>query len=412
MQFEKRITDCGTPLYVFEMPHAQSVSAGVLVKTGTVDESWPTEAGLAHAFEHIVFRGNGMFDDSKAVAAFIEETGGHCNAFTGKELTFFFARVPSDALMRMMPWLYHLVSTPHLTESNIHMEMPTVIQEIKQRDDNPASLAHKIFREAVYGSHPLGRDTLGLYESVNSFTRVNFSAYQQRFYHSKNFVFLVVGNVKTDKALEGFNSCIWRKPKLHQIMRTSHRIKRQNIIKIFEKDGVGQTNTVIGTLIGPANSKETRALELFTEMLSGGMSFPLFQEVRDKRSLCYSVTAFIQQGSDKSLFLIYTGTDPDKSKKAVNVIKQVIEDSMKDEALFEAAKTMVKGKIALQYENPDHILGGAAHDVVFCGKPKSPEEVSKEIEEIIFDDVEIACAKYLDVEKFTEVYVAPKGFKL
>lgn len=412
MLFEKRETKCGAPLYVFEMPHAQSVASGILVKVGSVDEKWPEEAGLAHAFEHMVFQGNERLKNSLELSAYIEEIGGSNNAWTSKEMTFFHAIVPKDDYARGFMWLYHLLSSPSFSEKNIKTEMQNVIQEIKRRNDDPAQLSGDLFVEVVYEGHPLGKDTLGLVESVGSFTRDHFLAYYERFYCAQNFVFIVVGNVRTEEVLKLINTYAWRDKNSSPVVCPALTARHRKQVKVVEKSDIEQVHALVGTLIGPAREKSTKALQLFDVMIDGGMSFPLFQEVRDKRGLCYVVSSSITPWTERGFFSVYVGTDPTKYREALQIIKQVIRESASDEKLFERAKKLLRGRVALRYEHPNSILGSAAMSTIFHGKPLSPEEAMQEIESVTFEEVQSACAQYLVLENFTEVYVAPKGFIL
>ena len=358
----------------------------------------------------MVFQGNKKFKNSKTNVAYIEEIGGHVNAWTWKEMTFFHVVTPKSDFARGFTWLYHLLSSPTFTPKNIKIEMQNVIQEIKRRNDDPAALSHDIFQEVIYGAHPLAKDTLGSVESVSSFTRENFLAYHENFYCAQNFVFIAVGNIKTDQALDSVNKYAWRTKAVSPGARETHTIEPERRVRISEKTDIEQVHALIGTTIGPARERSTKALQLFSVMIDGGMSFPLFQEVRDKRGLCYAVSADITPWTDCGLFYVYIGTDPKRYGEAIRIIKQVLEENVSNEKLFERAKKLVRGRIALGYENPHSILSSAAMDTVFCGKPRSPEEVLQEFESITFEEVKSACAQYLNTKNFTEVYVAPKGF--
>ncbi|MDP2598743.1 MAG: pitrilysin family protein [Candidatus Liptonbacteria bacterium] len=411
MEFERAMTDCGAPLYVLPMPHAQSVATGILVNAGTRDENWPKQAGLAHAFEHMAFHGNPKFRTSADVTAFVEEVGGGSNAFTGKELTFFFNVVPTAHALRGPVNLYHLLSEPLFKQEKILTEMQNIVEEIKMNHDSPELLVDIIFNEAIYGDHPLGRCELGDIESVSAFTRDDLAEYHEKFYHPGNFTFLVVGNIEAAMALDSFNALFKKTGHKNSNVRPEGRAIRGGQNKRYVRKDIEQVHLCLGGAIGPANSRSTMALELFKSMIDGGMSFPLFQEVRDKLGLCYDIRADITPWSDHGIVTIYAGTDRKRWRETVQAILEVLKDSANDEALFRKAKQLVVGRTALKFESPTGIIQHAAFATAFRGKPQSPKEIINEIEGISFEEVASAVGRYLRSEDLVQTFVGPKDFE-
>jgi len=152
MQFEKTTTRCGAPLYLFRMPHVGSVAVGVYVFSCTRDEAWPKEAGIAHATEHMVFQGNERLHDSRAVAAEIEVVGGALNAWTSKEMTFYFRVVPSDSLNVATQSLGSTLNTSLFQPEKITPEMQNIVEEIRRTHDSPEKWCLDVFETVVYGN--------------------------------------------------------------------------------------------------------------------------------------------------------------------------------------------------------------------------------------------------------------------
>src|SRR3989344_1355732 len=201
MNLRELTTRCGIKLYVVEMPNVQSVACGVLVHAGTCDENWPKEAGLAHAFEHMVFRGTSEFPTSKELTGYLERIGGYVNAWTWKEMTFYFNAVPKHRVDRSINYLYELLVAPQFRSEFISTEMSNIVEEIKRANDDPSGLVGDIADEVLYGEHPLAKRTLGTIEAVKSFTHDDFVRWHDAYYHSTNLVFLVVGNISAEEAL-------------------------------------------------------------------------------------------------------------------------------------------------------------------------------------------------------------------
>ncbi len=406
----KLLTDCGAPLFVVEMPNANSVATGVLVTAGTRDEVWPRQAGLAHAFEHMVFRGNKKFPNSKAVSGYLERVGGKVNAWTNQEMTFYHNVVPANHFEKAVDYLHSLLTTPIFTPEDIRLEMQNVIEEIKRLNDNPMSLALDTSEMTAYGDHPLANHTLGTAEAVSSFTQNDFMNWLETLYHAGNFAFLAVGKVSPDEALKMFNAYFIEATSRSKNVRlriTSCATLRKTVL--IEKD-VEQANVALAAPVAGASHGSTKALSVFEAMLDGGMSFPLFQEVREKRGLCYAVLAGLSPASDAGVFQIYVGTSPEKVKLALKTIFEVVEANRANQKLFEEAKELLKGRIALKHEAPANMLYKLVCDIGLEGEPKLIQETLAEIESITLREVTEAVDKYLKPEKFVQVFVAPKGF--
>ncbi|HUZ93218.1 MAG TPA: pitrilysin family protein [Candidatus Paceibacterota bacterium] len=417
MKFERYDLDCGASFFAFPMPHMQSVATGIRVNAGTRDEDWtktgagiPREAGLAHACEHMLFQGNARFGNSKETTAYLEDVGGVANAFTSKEITFYYNVLPSRHALRAPVYLYHLLSEPLLRPEDIRKEMQNILEEIKMYYDNPETYAEIVFEEIAYGDHPLAKCALGTSEAVSAFSREDFLRYRSRFYHTGNFTFIAVGNFDPGKMAAQFNSLFGaQKQGTKNVRARESSITHKKIVDVAGRD-IQQLHVFLGAPIGPAEDRSTLALEVFTNMLSGGMSFPLFQEVRDKRGLCYAVEAGLSACTDRSLFHVYLGTDPARSREAVSAVEEVVVKSMDDQALFFRAKELMIGRMALQFESPAKILYSAAESTAPEDVPQSPEEKIAEIESVEFEEVKAAAERYLLPSNFIRTFVGPKDF--
>src|SRR3989344_5249023 len=413
MRFEHSMTRHGSPLYVLQMPHVTSVAVGVLVFAGTRDEVWPKEAGIAHALEHMVFKGHGRLADSQAISSEIELLGGRLNAWTDKEMTFYHRIVPDDGLYVAVDSLASQVSDPLFRPEDITKEMKNVVQEIKRAYDAPAGYCARMFDEVIYDGHPLGKPTLGTEESVAAFTQDDFQKFHERLYHSANYVFIVVGNATLASAERAFNNTQFNNS--GDRTKNAHEkipVNMNGRSKVFGRD-IKQANICFGALVGTADDADTKALDFYSTMLDGGMSFPLFQEVRDKRGLCYAVSAGVAPSTEHSVFQAYIGTEPSRIHEAIDCIHDVVTDTYADEELFLKARKNLLGKNAIDFTSPSAILNRAAIDLIFSGQPKSPTEIKTEVEVQTLDGVTEAVEKYLlNASAYSYAYVVPHGTKI
>lgn len=410
LQAVKLTTNCGAPLFVVEMPNANSVATGVLVNAGTRDEIWPGQAGLAHAFEHMVFRGNAKFPTSQAVAGYLEKVGGKVNAWTNQEMTFFYNVVPANHFEKAADYLHELLATPTCGPRDIELEMQNIVEEIKRFNDTPMALALDTSESLAYGDHPLANHTLGTAETVSAFNHDHFVQWQKKFYNPGNFSFLVVGRISPDEALKAFNAYFLEPSGIRNLRQPISSWSLKEKSAVLEKD-INQANVALAAPIASASHRSTKALALFQAMLNGGMSFPLFQEVREKRGLCYHVAVYVSAATDAGVFQFFVGTSPEKVGLALKTIFEVTGANRANEKLFEEAKELLKGRIALSNEAPAAMLSKLAYDIALEGRPKLVQETLEEIEGITLKEVTDAVDQYLGQENFVRVFVAPKGFR-
>jgi len=410
--FQKLQTKTGIPVYVMPLPHAQSVAAGVFVKAGTRDEQWPEEAGLAHALEHMSFQGTKSFPTSKDVSAYLEEIGGYHNAWTSSEGTFYHNRVPVTHKDRAFISLGEILNEPLIPQEKIGTEMKNIIEELRMYMDNPDSFLSILNQKFLFGDHPLGKNELGTIEALSKFTRNHFLEFRKRYYHASNYTFIITGNITPDEALAGFETNFPQadfQPANNRLLIPL--VEKPDRTYVHKKE-LEQVHVALSAPIGQGKEKPARSIQIFTVMLSGGASFPLFQEVRDKRGLCYSIHAGTSRNSDVGEFSINIGTDPKRYQEAIDVSLDVVRESKNDEPLLAKAKDMMLGSLALQFEHTGGILESAAFSTLFDGQPKGYDELMKEIQEITIDDVTSAVDMYLKPEDMRKVLLVPNELEI
>lgn len=412
LNFSKTLTNSGVVLWVLNLPYSASVSLGVLVKAGTRDENWPKEAGLAHALEHMHFQGTEKFPTSKEVSGYIEEVGGTVNAWTSKEMTFHWVKVPAIYSERAAHILSEQLRKSLVPKEKIPIEMKNVIEEIRRKNDNPRAFIQVVSDEFVYKNHPLSKNTLGLEKSVQAFTRDNFISFKNRYYHYSNYIFIAVGKITQDEALNLFNKYFPEKTSGNLNTYSPQNLEKIKNRWLVKNRDIEQVHLLISSSTGKAQEKDALYLDFFDDMISGGMSFPLFQEVRDKLGLCYEIWAHNIKWSDVGKFDIYIGTDPKRYKEAINTSLKVIEKHKSDEALLEKVKNLKIGQATLLYENTGMIIDSVVYDIAFTGAPKDCNQIIKEIKEVNIDNIKGVVEKYLKPDLFFFSILAPKNFSL
>jgi len=412
LKWQKSTTDLGVPLHTYNMPHANSVVCCKLVNVGTRDEKWPEEAGLTHALEHMVFQGTENFPDSQTLGAYIENIGGDINAMTGHEKTCFYVYVPANEIERAIHVLSQMMMRPLLPESKIKTEMDAIIEETHMHNDEPRDRTLILARNKVYGEHPLGREISGTEESVLNFKLSDFCRFHRYYYHASNLNFIVVGRLPqngVDVVTKLFSKHFFGIEKGSSTSREVNLKTDGRLLFCQEKKDIKQVCIVLAAPIYHGTSKEEHdILSLFSEMIGGGSSFPLFVEVRDKLGLCYEIFSHNDRQSDLSSFLIYTGTKPDRFKEAISKIFDIINISKTDSTLLERAKLMLLGQLAISFDNPLQVTIAATRDIVLSGKARDQEEIAEIVTGITIDDINRVATKYLNRDNFTKVFLTPE----
>jgi len=409
MNFVKMMTSQGVPIYACCVPSMKSVSLYAVIKAGTCDEIWPKEAGLAHAMEHMVFRGTEDFANSQKLSAYIENTGGWINASTSKAWTCFKSCVPLIHIEKSVHFLSQMIRKPLFRAEDISLEMKAVVQEIRRRNDDPRTLLINKYTREIFDKNPLGLDTLGIEDSVLHFKTADFQKWQNKFYHPGNLTFFVIGNFKEDEIKKLLEKYFPENILLENNQRTIAPIKAVKKYKHFYKD-IEQAHLVFGALTPECNHPDHWPLEVFESMICGGSSSPLFQEVRDKRGLAYTAYACHWIYNGVSLFMTYIGTDPKKVKEVLKVsLEEVITKSRGSSSLMDVAKEMMIGQLTLSSDSPQKALGMTLDDINVANKITTLEEKIEKIQSVTIQQVSQAVEKYLlDENRRVTVILGPK----
>ncbi len=294
--------------------------------------------------------------------------------------------------------------------------MQNIIQEIGRKTDNPESYLICIAKNAAYGKHPLGREGLGTEESVSRFSREDFIRFHKQYYHAGNLNFIVAGRLPRGgkkSVVRLFSEYFEGLPKAAPNNRKVIATAEGRRLFYQEKRQMAQVQAALIAPTGPGYLRQVDiVLSVFDAMISGGTSFPLFVEVRDKLGLCYSIGAENIRQSDLGFFIVYVGTDPIRYSEAIEKIFEVIEASKSDNYLLERAKKLILGRMALGHGNPIGIIVRATEDIGIGGRPRESEEISELIKSVRIEDIQRVVDFYLGRDKFTRVFLTPENINV
>lgn len=403
----------GLRIVTESMPSVRSAAIGVWVNVGSRDEL-ASQTGSAHYLEHLLFKGTAT-RSALDISSAIDAVGGEMNAFTSKEVTCFYTRVLDTSVPLAIDVLIDMITSATIAAADVDQERSVVLEEIAMRDDDPADLVHEHFAREMFGDAPLGRSILGTVANIEGLSRRSIHGFYRRYYTPDRLVVAVAGNVEHGavvrllrKALARGGMAAQGAARPHVAPRGRVRVARDGGYAKFDKV-TEQANLVIG-VPGLDRSDERRyQLAVLNAALGGGMSSRLFQEVREKRGLVYSVYSFTQQFADAGLVGVYAGCQPKRLASVQEVCDTVLADVAQhgitaDE--LDRAKGQVCGNTVLGLEDTSSRMSRIARSELTTGWIPSVSQVLDEVQAVTLEQVH-ALAHHLWSQEAHTVVVGP-----
>jgi predicted Zn-dependent peptidase len=361
------------------MDHVETVSLGVWVGAGTRDEK-PEVNGVAHLLEHMAFKGTET-RSAREIAEEIEAVGGHLNAYTSRESTAYYAKVLAEHAPLAVDILADILQHSTFDEEELARERDVVLQEIGQAHDTPDDLVFDLFQETAFPGQPMGRPVLGTAKIVEAMPRQALVDHMGRTYGGERMVLCAAGKIEHE-ALVALGERLLAK--VRQKSATDATASRYTGGDFRENGKLEQAHLVFG-LPGYANAEaDYFAINVFSTMLGGGMSSRLFQEVREKRGLVYSIYSFHSPYRDGGLFGIYAGTGPDRLGELVAVIGEQVSDlgSNVGDTEIERARTQMKASLLMARESTGARAEALANQLLIYGRPIPVDEIVAKVEAV------------------------------
>ena len=367
-----------------EIPSIESVSVGIWINAGSRNEK-KIENGIAHFLEHMAFKGTEK-RSALQIAEEIESVGGFINAYTSREITCYYAKVLKNHLPLAVDILSDIISNSIFNEQEIEIEKGVIIQEIGQMKDTPDDVIFELLQKEAFADTELGRSILGSAENINSFQRENFINFIDNNYFAEKIVLCAAGNLKHKDlcklALSLQDIRELKKPKSKSKVLFKGGEKR--VIKDLE-----QAHFAVGFEAPNLKSPKLFAGKVFSVIMGGGMSSRLFQEIREKRGLCYSIGTSFDCYSDNGIFLSYAGTSGDKVKELSEVIASEFKYSITtiNETEVERAKTQLRSSLLMGLENSSSRSERLARGLIIWDKIVEVQETISKIDSVSLEDV-------------------------
>jgi predicted Zn-dependent peptidase len=385
------------------LPAVRSVALGIWVGVGSRDED-VRHAGATHYLEHLLFKGTRR-RTALDISAEMDAVGGEMNAFTTKEYTCYYARVLDADLPLAADVLSDMVTSSRITPKDVDAERNVVLEEIAMNDDDPTDTVHEAFAAHLFGDTPLGRPVLGTAESINSITRDQINEHYRARYTPEHLVVAAAGSLDhdglVDQVRQAFGGALDRDvppapPRLGGDAAGNGHVPGTGVRLVSR--GIEQANLVLGCE-GLARTDGRRyALGVLNAALGGGMSSRLFQEIREKRGLAYSVYSFAAQHADTGMWGIYVGCLPSKADEVLAIcaseVEKVVSGGLTD-AEMDRGKGQMRGSIVLGLEDPSSRMSRLGKAELVHPRLEPVEETLAAIEAVTHDDVRAVAADIL-----------------
>jgi predicted Zn-dependent peptidase len=384
------------------LPAVRSAAFGIWAGVGSRDEDL-AYGGATHYLEHLLFKGTSR-RSALDISAAIDAVGGELNAFTAKEYTCYYARVLDVDLPLAIDVLTDMVTSSLIEPKDVDAERGVILDEIAMNDDDPSDTVHEAFSAQLFGDTPMGRPILGTVQSINSITRDQIAGHYAGRYKPENLVVAVAGSLDHTEVVELTRSAFGPAltgtvdplpPRLPRPGEDPGRGPAGTGVRLVSR-GIEQANLVLGCG-GLSRTDDRRfALGVLNAALGGGMSSRLFQEVREKRGLAYSVYSFSSQHADSGMWGVYAGCMPAKADEVLAIcqdeIAKVISGGLTDDELSRG-KGQLRGSIVLGLEDPSSRMSRLGKAELVYPRLEPVEEILAAIGAVTHDDVrEVAAA--------------------
>ncbi len=395
------------------MPHVRSVSVGIWIGTGSREET-VAESGISHFVEHMVFKGT-KNRTAEEIARSVDSIGGGLDAFTSKEVVSYNVKVLDEHLPEAFDIVSDLVRNPLFDKLDIEKEKGVILEELKMEVDNPEYQAHELFSSHFWRGHGLGRSILGTRQTIRSFDRDTIERYYKQIYSPANILVTAAGNLKHKQLVELAEGHLGDlKPRRKRAVSAVPEPHASLVFK--DKKSVEQVHLFVG-VPSIAMSDESRfACYILNAILGGGMSSRLFQNIREKQGLAYSVYSELSMYRDAGCMVIYAGTSMRWADKVIKSISKELHEAastrVSDEEL-RRAKDHLKGSIVLGLESTSSRMANLARQETYFKRFMSMDEMLERIERVTAEEVLALAQRFFHPKQIAVAMLGPLGdFKL
>lgn len=413
--YKKTTLDNGLRIITEEIPFFKSATIGIWVDTGSRNEI-PANSGISHFIEHMIFKGTGT-KSATDIAEIMDGVGGQLNAFTEKEHTCFYARVLDRHVELALDLLSDMLLNSVFDAEELNRERSVILDEIRLYDDSPEDIIFDMFNQLIWKGHSLGRPVLGTTETVENITRGDILSYMAEHYTAEHIVISATGNIEHENFVKLIEKFAGKLPAGQKARALSDRVVIQQRQKQIRCKDSEQAYVIFGREGVSHRHEQKYCLTMLDSILGGSMSSRIFQEIREKRGLAYSVGSFTTCLSDTGLFGIFAGTSPDTLPQVTSLIIEITE-KMKTEGAtageLERAREQLKGSLSLALESTSGRMIRLAKSEMHHGRLITHEEIFEKLDKVTLEDIYEMARTQLDTDSYSATVLGPveENFRL
>jgi predicted Zn-dependent peptidase len=393
------VADNDLQVHRVALPGTRALTVLVAFDAGARNER-EQENGMAHFLEHLVFKGGEKYPTYKDVNQTAERLGGALNAYTSHDVVAFHLTVRAESAAAAIDLLSDFVGRPRLDAAELDRERGVVIQEINRAYDQPATIAEYLIDKAAFGEHPLGRTVLGPEENLRSFTREAIVAFRERRWAGASGGAFLVGNLDHLPEEEELHECFARFPALPRPApyEPAPEFAPQTLVE--ERDtNQSHLRMIYRPDVTVADVRERAALTIYATLLGGSMGSRLFEEIREKRGLCYSVYAVDHAFADVPILQLGSGLESAKCVEAYARMREIVDELRQDgptEEEVQRARAYAAGRRVLAFENTNAVARYAANQRIVFGEDIDPDAAIASLDAVTYDEVREVAERVAD----------------
>lgn len=408
MRFKKTTLANGIRVVSEMQPESRAAALGIWVLSGTRDES-AGEAGISHFLEHMVFKGT-KTRSAFQIAKSLEELGGELNAYTTREYTCYHALVLKDHWHVALDVLADLVTNMQIKKSDFELERSVILQEIAMGDDNQEDVIYDFYFDRAFGKHPLGRPILGNQGSIGKMTLKQVRDRYEQHYSGPNLIISAAGDLEHQDLVNAVEKALRRKKKTRFSVQ---RVKPRHfpVREVIEKPGE-QLHLLMGLPVTSFQDKYRFESFIVNALLGGGMTSKLYQKVRERKGLVYSIYSSLNTFVDFGMINVYAACEPKNMKSVVKNIQSEVR-ALKERGIrpsdIELFKTQVKGSLLLGSDDVENRMSSIAVNEMVFGEYRPVERVIEEIEAVSAKSIKEFMREYYDLDKWGVVLLGAEA---
>jgi predicted Zn-dependent peptidase len=389
----------GLPVYSVGLPGTRALTVLVAFDAGARTER-AEENGTAHFLEHLVFKGGEKYATYKDVNETAERLGGVLNAYTSHDLVAFHITVRAESAPQAIDLLSDFVGRPRIDAEELDRERGVVIQEINRAYDQPSTIAEYLIDRAAFGDHPLGRTVLGPEENLRSFTREAIVAFRERRWAGERGGAFLVGNIGFVPGQDKLAELFARFPTLPAPEPYVPAPKFAPETMVEQRDtNQSHLRMIYRPAIDVSSVRERAALSIYSTLLGGSMGSRLFEEIREKRGLCYSVYAIAHAYADVPILQLGSGLDSAKCIEAYTRMRQIVDELRADgptEEEVQRARAYAAGRLVLAFENTNAVARYGASQRIVYGEDIDPDAAIAALDAVTYEEVREVASNVAD----------------